>query len=80
MRARSGPVGRRREVFGKVADLPRSDLVAWLRGYPGRGPRPSGLPEIRSVEENSSGEPPYRPASFFPLPDIGLLAFVHLMN
>ncbi len=31
---------RRRELFGKVADLPRPDLIAWLRSYTRRHPEP----------------------------------------
>lgn len=31
---------RRRELFGAVADLPRPDLIAWLRGYTRRHPEP----------------------------------------
>ncbi|MDE0393325.1 MAG: hypothetical protein OYK82_00965 [Gammaproteobacteria bacterium] len=31
---------RRQELFGKVADLPRPDLISWLRGYTRRHPEP----------------------------------------
>ncbi|MDE0393440.1 MAG: hypothetical protein OYK82_01550 [Gammaproteobacteria bacterium] len=31
---------RRRELFGAVANLPRPDLIAWLRSYTRRHPEP----------------------------------------
>ena len=34
---------RRRELFGAVTDLPRPDLIAWLRQYVRRHPFPHTL-------------------------------------
>ena len=36
----SATAKRRRELFGAVCDLPRPDLIAWLRGYTRRHPEP----------------------------------------